>query len=287
MRVLLLACRRAREMNETLGSLHAAGVRDIVVSLDCESPETDELIAAWRLRNPCLEARSSHQRFHRETGDGARMTDERVSRHWLNAVSSTFARDPGLDFVVYLEDDHVVAPGFWNAAEWIVHYGESLCPDCFSYNLGCHGDCWGYRTTDHGSVIRMESGNMGVVYKRATFARFLSKAAAFCDMLGSWDINVHAMQSMGLVEHSTLTLLDSEVVHLPTCTSSRTGQTSRHCDWSHAKRILSKSPFDPSLSPIDRGSVRHKTGIRPVRYARADDATARRCAESIVHFEGP
>ena len=108
--VLILACNRQKELDYALESWsEVRGVDKIpvVVSIDC-NPGVSIDIAAWQARGlQQLSVISSFQRHVVETGAQKMRTDERVTRHWLSAVSRALAQ---YEHVLYAEEDHVVMP---------------------------------------------------------------------------------------------------------------------------------------------------------------------------------
>jgi len=199
-------------LRAALKSWMAAGISP-TVSIDCQGQQVPNVV-----RDLGLNMRWSHQVHVPPDG-----SDERVARHWLNAVSATFKR-PECEWVVYAEDDHVVAPTFYKDLWALISYYKSENMDVFALNMGCHGDCWGMRSLDPGAVGRMEPGNMGVVYIRPQWQAFMGKLSVFCALLGSWDVNMHVLGAQGHLPQHALTYLRPRIVQIRACMSSRTGE---------------------------------------------------------------
>ena len=100
----------------------------MTVSLDCVHAETEAVIDKWSQKNPNIVKVSSFQRFHVETGDQARLTDERLTRHWLSANVRMFS-ESSCQYVIYAEDDQIISHDFQSAAEKLIRAFD-MCPTC-------------------------------------------------------------------------------------------------------------------------------------------------------------
>lgn len=220
--VLILACNRQKELDYALESWsEVRGIHKIpvIVSIDC-NPGVSIDIAAWQARGlQQLSVNSSFQRHVVETGAQKVRTDERVTRHWLSAVSRALAQ---YEHVLYAEEDHVVMPSILQDVGPLLEAGKE-CTDCFAVQLGCHGDCWGMAIKDERAVGKMEQGNMGVVYSRDQWEAFGRDIHEYCSMYGIWDVNLHTFLQERQRRYA-LTYLSTRIAHLPTCQSARTGQ---------------------------------------------------------------
>ena len=278
--VLILACNRPRELNESLRTWSTVSY-PISVSLDCVHQETHQLAKEWKKSMPNLEVKPSFQFFHKEVGEQAKKTDERVTRHWLSAITKLFVKKQ-CTYVIFAEEDHIIAPNFQLSVENIIPAFIS-CPTCWSINMGCHKDCWGMRSSSPFDVCRMESGNMGVIYSKKIFLEFLDHIDIYCDMLGDWDINLGSMATLGYIRPHSLTYLLPRIHHLTTCRSSRTGITHRsNCNWAneisqfHAEAKVSNQ----NLTDLGIAKYNRRTG----QYSKADAETKRRCIEAARIF---
>ena len=222
------------------------------------------------------------QRFHVETGVQKLKSDERLTRHWLSALSRMFLK-PTCDYVIYAEDDQVVSSDFMEAAYSMIHSLDALCPTCWSINMGCRGNCWGAIEEHPSAVIRMESGNTGVIFTKSGFQTLLKNVDTFCDMLGVWDNNVHTMAARGLIKPHALTYLHKRIHHLTTCVSSRTKAVfrDRTCNWTAEIKDWNnhhqETEFDGFL--LDRGIAKFHPGNK--QYYPADKTTKQRCLDSV------
>lgn len=207
--VVVCACNRPVALRAALASWRAAGISP-TVSVDCPGQLVPNVV-----RDMGLSMRWSHQVHVPPDG-----SDERVSRHWLNAVSAMFKR-PECEWVVYAEDDHVVAPTFYKDLWALIYYAKIRSMGVFALNMGCHGDCWGKRSLDPGAVGRMEPGNMGVVYIRPQWEAFVGALPKFCSLLGGWDVNMHVLGAQGHIPQHALTYLRPRIAGIGSCTSSR------------------------------------------------------------------
>jgi len=272
--ILMLAC---IPMQETTFALSLWGqVRGIArvpfyVSVDC-SPgialDDDE----WRARGLRMRVLSSHQR----ADANAARRDERVTRHWLHAVTRVLSRH---EHVLYVEDDHVVLPEILGDAFALLALGQRTCPYCFAVQLGCHGDCWGAATADAGLVGLMEPGNMGVVYSRDKWRWFTAQIAEFCRPYGIWDVNLHLFLEAQSEFKYALTFLKTRIYAMPTCRSSRTHMRG-DCDWAPVRAAI--HTFIQTNATLPRISA---TALRVFphteRAARADAETFRLCVAAV------
>ena len=218
MAILLLAANRASTLNVSLSSwskVYKLKNYTFVVSLDTVSKSIDKVVHYWRgISNWDVSAIQSYQAHVEQVAP----SDERIGRHWLSSVTRMF--NDGFDYVLYCEDDHFVSPDALLAAEKLISH-DSICPECFSMNLGCHRDCWKTVSTNMNKIVRMESGNMGVIYKKSTWQALLANVQTFCKMRGNWDVNLHILGAMKLVSFWSLSYTKSRIFHLETCYSSR------------------------------------------------------------------
>eukprot|EP00658_Telonema_sp_P-2_P057775 TRINITY_DN46185_c0_g1_i1.p1 TRINITY_DN46185_c0_g1~~TRINITY_DN46185_c0_g1_i1.p1 ORF type:complete len:407 (+),score=95.80 TRINITY_DN46185_c0_g1_i1:37-1257(+) len=235
--LVILACDRPDELDMALKSwAHVTNVRrlaGIMVSFDCRSEQAEAIALKWQKQLPNLRVWHSHQRDITEPKDLAWRTAERVARHVLDATTRGFNVSMQIERVIYTEEDHVVTKDILLSAIALNEFAGRECKDCFSINLGCHRDCWGMRhptrEPDPWEVATMESGNMGVVFQRKNWKRFLDVLPRFCEMYGNWDMNLHTMAARGFISGKAMTLLDGRIQHLPTCTSARTKESQKDC----------------------------------------------------------
>jgi len=229
--VSLMACARPAALNLSLASLERASARyaarwgevvPVYVSMDCWHDGTDMegLVGAWNSSKFLVYAVWFKEA--REARD-AQWADERVARHWLQSVGALF--NAGYHYVVHLEEDHAVAWNFFD--DLVVLLGWASYAAC--YNMGCGGDCWGSISGNEGHVTWMEAGNMGVVYSRQFWDRFLQADVRerFCGMRGNWDINVHILQSEGKLPVPCATYAMPRVGHMLNVGSARSGVESQ------------------------------------------------------------
>jgi len=192
--VSLMACARPSALNLSLFSIHQAQSRrsetvPIFVTMDCGRREAMIEVVEWW--SGVLRGLNYEWYVEANETKEEAFKDERVARHWYWSVQRLFRM--GFEYVVHLEDDHVVAGTFFvdlvRLLEW--------APNATCYNMGCGGDCWGSASGEAGHVTWMEAGNMGVVYSRKFWGVMGSDNVKrrFCGMRGNWDINVHVLQS--------------------------------------------------------------------------------------------
>ena len=244
--------------------------------------KTIRIARYWTTQMPNLEVNPSFQMFHKETGSQALKTDERITRHWISSITRLFFRK-NCDYVVYTEEDHIIGKNFETSLEAILPL-FSECQTCWTVNMGCHGDCWGLRSNYVSDVVRMESGNMGVVYSKPKFTTFLTHLEIYCDMLGDWDHNVHKMAAMGYIPSHSLTYLSPRIHHLSTCFSSRTRVVKkRNCSWEKEIKAFNRETKKSSYNLVDKGIANyvkaHKT------YSKADTITKNRCIKAGKFYE--
>ena len=267
--VLILACDRPKELNIALTSWSKLSGLPVTISMDCESHESDVVVADWLSKQPLWSKMDSFQRLIKEPP-----SEETITRHWVSALTIMFQR-PECDYVIYAEEDHIVSDDFFDSAKTLISAFD-MCPTCWSMNMGCHRDCWGKRENNPSAVIRMESGNMGVIYTREGFQTFMNHIDTFCDMLGNWDNNVHTMATIGHIKPHSLTFLQPRIHHLTTCHSSRTGVTHiKNCDWSKETADFFSKERRLHEPLVDRGVALFRPGAKT--YARAPALTKQRC----------
>lgn len=266
---VILACNRPDELSEALSSWSNQLGLPVTISMDCESPESDKIVDEWVQKQPLWRKIDSFQRDKKET-----FSEERIARHWVSSLARMFRR-PECDYVIYAEEDQIVSGDFFDSAKTMVSAFD-MCPTCWSMNMGCHRDCWGKRESNPSAVIRMESGNMGVIYTREGFRKFMDHIDIFCEMRGNWDNNVHSMAALGHIKPHSLTFLHSRIHHLSTCRSSRTGITHEtYCDWSRETADFLSKDRRVKGSLIDRGVAPHGRGNK--HYARANALMKQKC----------
>lgn len=288
--VIVLACNRPETLDlalETWANVDGIATTPITVSTDCRHEQTEIVVQKWQASSALKHLRLVHsfQADIIETGAQQSMTDERVTRHWLSAVNRIFAN--GAEHVIYAEDDHIVTPDFLKSALRIIAAKDSLCPACFSINMGCRGDCWGRKSSDPLAVIRMESGNTGVIYERAKWKGFIAQIDTYCNMLGIWDINLHIMGALGKVSPLALTYLASRIHHLTTCYSSRTGIRRQNVNCDHRSEVDSFVASIGNHGTTLKDNGRAWFNVPSPNYPRADDTTRRRCLEAPMSIAAP
>ena len=268
--VVISACNRPKLLRAALESWLISGARPRV-SVDCPGAEVPNVV-----RDLGLEMRWSHQIDVRDPWP----SDERVSRHWLNAVSNEF-KNTRCTHVIYAEDDHIVTPAALHDTLLMLEQ-TSYVPGLFAYNMGCHGDCWGMRSRDPRAVARMEAGNMGVVYSRQQWKRFIHRGLrAFCALKGSWDVNMHVIAYRGIVPVHALTFLQPRISHISGCISSRTGYVAKQdkpCDVSDVAARLG----NPVLRGLLHGTHHIAPFVLQTNAPYADAETKRRCIEAAA-----
>lgn len=282
--ILMLACNRLEETTFALSAW--SQVRGIAhlpfyVSMDC-SPGIALDEDAWRAQGLSLHVVSSHQRFAAEVGAQAARRDERVTRHWLSAVTRVLSLH---DFVLYAEDDHVVLPEIVLDMFALLALGQQTCADCFAVQLGCHGDCWGAATSDASRVGLMEPGNMGVVYSRDKWRWFSAHIAEFCRPYGGWDVNLHLFLEAQPTFKYALTLLKTRISEMPSCRSSRTRMRA-DCDWAPVRAGIQAFLRTAQAFPNTTTPPLAATALRVFPHSapapRADAETFRRCVASVA-----
>lgn len=252
----VMACARPAALNLSLASLERASARyvarwgevvPVYVSLDCWTDGLDMagLVGAWN-RSWFL-VYAVWFREAREARD-QNWADERVARHWLHSVGSLF--DAGYHYVVHLEEDHAVAWNFFDDLVGLLGWASyAMC-----FNMGCGGDCWGTLSGNPGHVTWMEAGNMGVVYSRRFWDRFLEADTLdkFCGMRGNWDINVHILQGQGRLPVPCATYAMPRVGHMLNVGSARNGVQA------HELPVISlKQSGSNEKSMVDIGRARY------------------------------
>lgn len=211
--VSLMACARPGALNLSLFSIHQAQSRrsetvPIFVTMDCGRREAMIEVVEWW--SGVLRGLNYEWYVEANETNEEAFKDERVARHWYWSVQRLFRM--GFEYVVHLEDDHVVAGTFFLDLVRLLDWA----PIAMCYNMGCGGDCWGSASSEAGHVTWMEAGNMGVVYSRKFWDVMGSDKVKhrFCGMRGNWDINVHVLQSEGVLGVPCATYARSRVGHM-------------------------------------------------------------------------
>lgn len=289
--VLILACNRQTALDYALLSLsraHYSKQTSVYVSVDCMpgvqvDPEKMEVffktITIW----------NSKQRFKKEKGEMERRKDERVTRHWIEAVTKVLEIHT---HVLYMEEDHIVHPSILRDAFTLLAYQEENCSTCFSVQMGCHADCWGMKSAHANHIVRMEPGNMGVVYSREKWSWFLKYYLnEFCTYYGSWDVLMHHILFKSNQFMHSLTYLNPRVLHHNLCTSDRTSAV-LHCDVNQLKVVFEQFTSQEiglmngdALGDglIDYGIAHFSNMIIPEKsLSIADKLISDRCMQSIV-----
>ena len=225
--VNLIGCNRAFQYDLALQSLAlAAGTKyhnDVVVfaSIDCKDQNTINVIKKWgtspKLRVVYTESYQMH------TNKQPKRLDERVARHWLSSNNRLFSTGY-YDNVIYLESDHIVAPDFFEAAGALMDYADEHFPDIFMLNMGCHGQCMGVLSTEPNTLSIFPLQNIGVIYRRQGWEKFIKYVDKFCSAYGDWDQNLHSLlekREIPGLKSISLGYNFPRVRHTTTCYTSR------------------------------------------------------------------
>lgn len=285
--ILILTCNREMALEallHTLSYTESISLRTVYISIDC-NPGPVINLTRWYSRGLKIRIIESHQRHIVETGTSKERKDERVTRHWLHAVNTVLLQH---DYVLYLEDDHLVHPSILNDAEALLLMQPKMCPTCFAVQLGCHRDCWGMAstTTTASDVARMEPGNMGIVYSSNMWKWFMQYVDEYCSIYGSWDVNLHHVLSVHKKHQHALTFLKSRVVHNSGCGSDRISLGRAGCDavvlqQDRTRLITQNMSMNPTL--LDRGTAKMPSmSIQNTHSVWADNYTKQRCIESTA-----
>lgn len=288
--VLILACNRQNALDYALLSLSRSYYSDqtsIYVSVDC-MPGVRVDAERMKVFFKTITIWNSKQRFKKEEGEMARRKDERVTRHWVEAVTKVLEIHT---HVLYMEEDHIVHPSILRDAFSLLAYQEENCSTCFSVQMGCHADCWGMKNTDSRHIVRMEPGNMGVIYSREKWQWFLNYyLKELCTYYGSWDILMHHILFKSNHFMHSLTYLNPRLIHHNLCTSDRTSAL-LHCDVNQLKVVFEKFTSQKiglmhggALGDglIDYGIARFSNMIIPEKsLSIADKLISDRCMQSI------
>jgi hypothetical protein len=245
MPVLILACNRREELEAALYALsrvERAHLCNITISVDCAGSSLDGVADAYSSTFLAIQVVDSYQR----SAPPDAWTDERVSRHWVSALSRLFA--DGHRRVLYLEEDHVVMPDIVTAER---KFDGSCGEDCFAMNLACHAPCSGKYTHDAAVVGWSEPGNIAVVYYREKWALLLEHIDTFCSYRGDWDHNLRKIGALGIVPWKNVQLYKPRAYHLHDCVSARTSK--RHFDGKYCGKR--RQLYDAFLSDWHQGGA--------------------------------
>lgn len=285
--VLILACNRQAAVEYALLSLSKAYYSkqtSVYISIDCMpgvrvEPQNNEVyfksLTFW----------NSKQRFKKEKEEIAWRKDEKVTRHWIEAVTKVLKLHT---HVLYLEEDHIVHPSILADAFVLLDYQAVKCPTCFSVQMGCHGDCWGMKSPHSNHIVRMEPGNMGVVYSQTKWLWFLKNYLhELCTYYGSWDVLMHHVLFKSKNFMHSLTYLNPRVLHHNLCSSDRTSDE-LHCNINQLKVVSEEfTSRDIGLRDwdglIDNGIAHFPNMVIPEKsLSLADKLVLERCMQSIL-----
>ena len=293
--VLILACNRQTALDYALLSLsmaHYSKQTSVYVSIDCMpgvQVDTEKMEVFFKT----ITIWNSKQRFKKEKGEMAWRKDERVARHWIEAVTKVLEIHT---HVLYMEEDHIVHPSILRDAFTLLAYQEENCSTCFSVQMGCHADCWGMKSKDSRHIVRMEPGNMGVIYSREKWKWFLKyHLKDLCTYYGSWDVLMHHVLFKSNQFMHSLTYLNPRVLHHNLCTSDRTSDV-LHCDVDQLKVVFKEFTSQEiglmnglvtgdALGDglIDHGIAHFSNMIIPEKsLSIADEMIFERCMQSIL-----
>lgn len=291
--VNLIGCNRVYQYDLALRSLTAAAQRvnnDVVVyaSVDCPDKPMIDMVKGWEKRGGTVDVIyvESYQMNQPETEQQAAKLDERVARHWLSSNNRVFSL--GYDHVIYLESDHVVSLDFFEAVDDLIQFTDDYCPKCFMMNVGCHGNCLGNynpKTSRANELAVFPLQNIGVVYRREGWEKFIRNVDSFCSLLGDWDINMQTVLALGIedVDPRSIGYTVPRVLHTQTCYTSRRKHSSgcKDPDALHEheyKKFLERTaPGQTRDGLMMTGRARHGS---PSRKYPADPDTKRRCLEA-------
>jgi hypothetical protein len=230
--VNLIGCNRVYQYDLALRSIEKAASRvnnDVVVyaSIDCVDKDMDDMVKGWGSRGGDslrVVYVKSYQMGESETEQQAAKLDERVARHWLSSNNRVF--DFGYDNVIYLESDHVVSVDFFEAVGNLIKFTDNYCPKCLMMNVGCHGNCHGnynQKTSWKNELAIFPVQNIGVVYRREAWMKFIRNIGSFCSILGDWDVNLQTVLSLGIedIDPRSVGYTVPRVLHTTTCYTSR------------------------------------------------------------------
>lgn len=288
--VLIMACNRPMQLEYALTAWNnVSGVENVsfYISLDCaEAPHID-----WGHYSNLSHAKviSSYQRFNITELDRER-PDERVTRHWLWAVTKVLRYHT---HVLYFEDDHIVAPtALQDAALLITEGWRQYCPMCFAAQIGCHGDCWGMRSNDPQSLALMGPGNMGVVYSKTMWEWFLTHLEDYCSIYGTWDVNLHILLGNLKKYYYSITYLRPRAFHLPTCDHNRSGEYKKSCNWTEMEddiaSFLKKASLEMPTATRRPVYNDQRTNLPPYKKTSnilADPTTVASCMSSVAEAQ--
>ena len=268
--VLILACNRKEELDTALYALsqaHLAHAADVTVSVDCpDGPDSSQYSQSFH----SIRFVDSYQRYVPFDA----WKDERVARHWLSAITRVFRE--GHARVLYLEEDHVVMPDIFYAANRFQR------PDsCSTLNLACHKPCNGRYTGDAAVAGKGLVENIAIVHYSHTWAAFIhsDELVRFCSARGDWDINLH---NLGIAP--SYQVYKPRAYHLPSCTSSRTGKVKfggRYCGNRAMQYRGFLDEWRRTTSIVQRVIEVPSQAWSPKYTAAAPPAMKRRCLEAI------
>ena len=205
--VLILACDRPKNLNLSLYSINEAKRRSntierddppIFVSFDCKHNETINIARSWNNR---MNITVLFSRGIDNIGGG---TLWRIKNHWLYAINRLFMEFL-FDYVIYLEDDHVISLDFFDTANVLISYvlngyiTKDISHDIFSISLGQHQlTPFDKRPNQKDKLYKVTvmnaTSNIAVIHLKRDWLKFLKYIDIFCSIGDGWDISLASLR---------------------------------------------------------------------------------------------
>ena len=245
--VLILACDRPKNLNLSLYSINEAkqsiynDMHDlpIFISFDCKHNETINIAKSWK-NIIDITILFSQSVKHIDDNDFWK-----VKNHWISAINRMFM-EFSFDYVIYLEDDHIVSLDFFDTAHILLSYILSgfiktyTNLDIFSICLARHFPHknpfanFNQNNTNVLSQVFIMNGscNIAAVHLKTNWVKFMKHIDIFCSLKNGWDIAQRSMLlTIPSLVHNSLFITKPRAYHLRgQCYSSRIGGASPLCD---------------------------------------------------------
>ena len=238
--VVILGCDRPNNLNLSLYSIYESKRRStiidihdlpIFVSIDCNHNTTINIARAWsNIMNVKVLLSKSINHIARSP----RAITLKIKNHWLHTINRLF-KEFAFDYVIYLEDDHIVSPDFFDTAHVLISYvlngyfKKDTSQEIFTISLGQHQKTpFDSFPNDRNRLFKVKmfnlTSNIAVVYLKQEWLKFMKYIDRFCAIRDGWDISLASLKwTTPSISNFTLFVSKTRAYHLRGgCYSSRT-----------------------------------------------------------------
>lgn len=216
-----------------------------------------------------------------------------IKHHWWWKVNTVFDRlyetQNYSGYVIFLEEDHIVAPDFIEVAKQLIGMRNSQCTDCDFINLGMYNKVKNYAGVAHRATVGIWNAgknNMGFGFNRETWNVIKGCAENFCsydDYNWDWSLNTLGTACLGR-PLKVLVVKAPRILHIGTCGTHH----HKSCNEQEQARIANdklnaqKANFFPASMSIDPGTNPAAPRKKPKNYGGWGDVRDHRLCLSFV-----